>query len=99
MFSSTSVIRALLSCASLVVITHGQHQQRINIIHLGDSYSAGNGFDAVNNDGWHGPKWCFRNTNVWGEQAVEIVRASLSSDANMEDDVHIEYSNHACSGE
>ena len=39
-------------------------------------------------------------TNVWGEQAVEIVRASLLSDGNAEyDDVHIEYSNHACSGE
>ena len=97
-FSSTSVVPAILSYSSLVVTTHGQ--QRINIIHLGDSYSAGNGFDAAYNDGWHGPKWCFRNTNVWGEQAVEIVRASLLSDGNAEyDDVHIEYSNHACSGE
>ena len=68
-----------------------QQQHRIKIIQLGDSFSAGNGFDFYEHDGWYGPKWCYRNTNTWGQQAVEMVRAELDDDT-----VHIEYSNHAC---
>ena len=50
-------------------------QQLINILHLGDSYSSGNGFD-VDESGWYGPKWCFRNHNSWGEQAVRLINAA-----------------------
>jgi len=63
-------------------------QQLISILHIGDSYSSGNGFD-VDESGWYGPKWCFRNHNSWGEQAVRIVNAGIPT-------VDISYHNHAC---
>ena len=61
----------------------------IKIVHLGDSYSSGSGFN-IDDDGWYGPRWCFRHSNAWGHQAVGIVQRSLS--------VQLNYTNHACQG-
>ena len=64
-----------------------QPQQHINILHIGDSYSSGNGFDVESE--WYGPKFCFRNHDSWGEQAVRMVNAAIPS-------IDISYRNHAC---
>jgi len=66
--------------------------RRIKVIHIGDSYSSGSGFDA-NDRSWHGPKWCFRNHKAWGERAIERVRESTGLGSHI-----IDYSNHACHG-
>ena len=96
-FSTSTALLCSSFIASSCTVNAQQQQHRIKIIQLGDSYSSGNGFDVDDHSGWYGPKLCFRNKDTWGEQAVEIVRASLSSDADMEQDVYIDYSNHACS--
>ena len=73
----------------------------IKIITLGDSFSAGNGFDYENDAGWFGPKWCFRNSNAWGQQAVDFVQSRLrlqqQSSSSSLSNWNLEYTNHACS--
>ena len=87
---------AQLLCSSFIIVgAQRQQQQNIKIVHLGDSFSSGNGFDIDNNNHWYGPKWCFRNSDGWGEQAANIVQKAIDID---HDNVHIDYSNHACHG-
>ena len=86
---------AVQLCSSffaVAIVDDGQYEQQqlINIIQLGDSFSSGNGL-GHEHTGWYGPKRCYRNIDVWGQQAVELASTEL------DDTVHIEYSNHACS--
>ncbi|MDO4870688.1 MAG: hypothetical protein Q3996_01170 [Candidatus Saccharibacteria bacterium] len=57
----------------------------INIVQLGDSYSAGNGASGYELY----PTWCHRNNQNWGSQFVQMLR---------ERGVAVNYMNYACSG-
>lgn len=59
--------------------------QKLSVVLLGDSYSAGNGADGTE----YGPAGCHRNTNTWAEQYKEWLR-SLG--------LAVTFQNRACSG-
>jgi lysophospholipase L1-like esterase len=56
----------------------------INIVQMGDSYSAGNGAGA-----YAGPVGCYRSPHVWGEQYADYLRGLHYA---------VSYRNVACSG-
>ena len=91
--STSSTATALLCTSFIIGYANASH---LKIITLGDSFSAGNGFDYDSDDpGWYGPKWCFRNSNAWGQQAVEFVQSRLQSSSYL--NWNLDYTNHACS--
>ena len=89
MFTLTIVFLVLILTTQVVNARREIKLDHIKIVHLGDSYSSGSGFN-IDDDGWYGPRWCFRHSNAWGHQAVGIVQRSHS--------VHLNYTNHACQG-
>jgi len=78
----------LLSFAPIFEVA-ADNKPPLKIVHLGDSYSSGNGASEVDGDGWYGPKWCFRNKYNWGQQAAHKA---------FGDDFSVTYDNVACSG-
>ena len=78
-----AVFLLLLSNATLAH-SEDQKSKTLSIVHLGDSYSAGNG--AGN---YHGPADCWRSGRNWG--------ALFTSWANSQG-IAASYQNHACSG-
>ena len=59
--------------------------QSLDVLVVGDSYSAGNGADGTT----YGPEGCYRNTGVWSEKYA----------AGLRDQGHaVTLRNHACSG-
>ena len=61
----------------------------LKIVHLGDSFSAGNGArSATGQRNYAGVKGCFRSPTNWGSQFA----------ASLSDTFHVEYINRACSG-
>ena len=77
---------AFLFLLSNATLAHSEDQnpKTLSIVHLGDSYSAGNG--AGN---YHGPADCWRSGRNWG--------ALFASWANSQG-IAASYQNHACSG-
>jgi hypothetical protein len=65
--------------------------ESLDIVQLGDSYSAGNG--AVDPSGgttsYYGPKNCYRSYSNWGEQYADFIRSR---------GVSVHYTNAACGG-
>lgn len=74
----------LLLSSSTLAHSEDQKPKSLSIVHLGDSYSAGNG--AGN---YHGPAACRRSGRNWG--------ALFTSWANSQG-IAASYQNHACSG-
>lgn len=61
----------------------------LKIVHLGDSYSAGNGARSAKGDrNYYGVKGCYRSPTNWGSQFAE----------SLKDTFAVTYINRACSG-
>lgn len=85
--SATAAPAAPAASASAALPGTGQ---TLNILVLGDSYSAGNGSSNNASDAsYYGPKDCYRNKTNWGEQYAAGLRSQGYT---------VNFSNHACSG-
>lgn len=75
-------VLALLMPFNSTSFAQSPEQRPLHIVHLGDSYSAGNG--AGN---YYSPSGCYRSTTNWGMQFAR----------SLPDMFHVVYQNHACS--
>ena len=67
----------------------GEWRTPLKIVHLGDSFSAGNGARSESGDrNYHGVSGCFRSPTNWGSQFA----------ASLNDTFAVTYINRACSG-
>lgn len=78
----------LLFC-SFSTPTSGQGKPPFKIVHLGDSFSAGNGARASDgSENFHSVKKCFRSPTNWGSRFADSLKGVFS----------VTYINRACSG-
>lgn len=80
-----SGLAALTLGSALAPAAHGAGPAPLDVLVVGDSYSAGNGASGAT----YGPADCYRNTTTWSEKYAAALRAQGQP---------VDLRNHACSG-
>lgn len=88
-FVSGFALSTLILATLCSISTAQEALPPLKVVHLGDSYSAGNGARTEAGErNYHGVSGCYRSPTNWGSQFVESLKDTFS----------VTYVNRACSG-